>query len=126
MAKLMVTPDPFVAALLDALGLPKRTRSFELRCAVGEAVTVKCEYYPDADTAAGFDLQPLLAEYQLIEKVGSAPLGSCLVGERGPELFVPNTGDTEPLGTSRVVPATVVVLAVPMLLYAWFSWFSGL
>lgn len=67
MAKLMVTPDPFVAALLDALGLPKRTRSFELRCAAGEAVTVKCEYYPDADTASGFDPQPLLAEYRLVQ-----------------------------------------------------------
>ncbi|WP_420996340.1 hypothetical protein ACKI2N_012805 [Cupriavidus sp. 30B13] len=28
---------------------------FELRCVAGEAVTVKCEYYPDADTAAGFE-----------------------------------------------------------------------
>lgn len=67
MAKLMMAPGPFARALMNALGLPKRTRSFELRCAVDEAVTVKCEYYPDADTAAGFDPHPLLAEYRLVQ-----------------------------------------------------------
>lgn len=65
MAKLMGPNDPFIRALMDALGLPPHTRSFELRSAVGEAVTVRCEYFPSADTVVAFDPQPLLAKYQL-------------------------------------------------------------
>lgn len=72
MAKLMTAPGPFVLGLVAALGLPKRTTWFELRCAPGEAVTVKCEYYPDESTAAGFDPQPLLAEYRLVSKADGA------------------------------------------------------
>ncbi|MGK5014988.1 hypothetical protein [Janthinobacterium sp. HLS12-2] len=50
--------------LIALLGLPKHCVSFELRCAVGEIVTVKCEYYPeDAD---GVDT--VLAEYELVPR----------------------------------------------------------
>lgn len=65
-SSVMTNLDPFVARLVKALGLPERTKSFELRCGVNEVVSVKCEYYPEANTAAGFDAQPLLAEYRLI------------------------------------------------------------
>ena len=56
--------------LIALLGLPKHCVSFELRCAVGEIVTVKCEYHPeDAD---GVDT--VLAEYELVHrtKLGDA------------------------------------------------------
>lgn len=36
-----------VRALLEALGLPRRTKWFELRVAIDEAVTVRCEYLPE-------------------------------------------------------------------------------
>ena len=50
--------------LIALLGLPKHCVSFELRCAVGEIVTVNCEYHPeDAD---GVDL--VLAEYELVPR----------------------------------------------------------
>lgn len=48
--------------LIALLGLPKHCVSFELRCAAGELVTVKCEYCPEE--AKGFDL--VLAEYELM------------------------------------------------------------
>lgn len=50
--------------LIALLGLPKHCVSFELRCAVGEIVTVKCEYHPEE--AKGFDL--VLAEYELVPR----------------------------------------------------------
>lgn len=54
------------AQLCNALGLPKNTRWFELRVGVDELVTIKCEYLPeDLDGAL---LEPILAEYQLVEK----------------------------------------------------------
>lgn len=58
--------NPFVLALMDALGLPKHTSSFVLRCAVGQPVTVQCTYLPQADGVEGFDARPLLAEYKLV------------------------------------------------------------
>ena len=54
--------------LVALLGLPKHCVSFELRCAVGEIVTVKCEYHPEE--AKGFDL--VLAEYELVPRATSA------------------------------------------------------
>ena len=50
-------------ALIAALGLPKRTVWFELRCAVNESVTAKCEFYPDDG-----DLLAELAEYRLVRR----------------------------------------------------------
>lgn len=64
--KLMSQHDPFVKDLMEALGLPHATVSFDVRCAVGEAVTVRCTYHPRADDGAGFDPRPLLQTYQLV------------------------------------------------------------
>ncbi|MGK5053599.1 hypothetical protein [Janthinobacterium sp. RB2P8] len=50
--------------LIALLGLPKHCVSFELRCAAGELVTVKCEFYPEE--AEGIDL--VLAEYELVPR----------------------------------------------------------
>lgn len=58
--------NPFVLALMDALGLPPTTQWFELRCARDEAVVVRCAYLPHADGAEGFDARPLLADYRLV------------------------------------------------------------
>jgi hypothetical protein len=56
--------------LCDALGLPKLTRGFTLRCYVGEPVTVECEYYPASD------FQLALARYRLIAVGGDLPTPS--------------------------------------------------
>lgn len=53
--------------LIDALGLPKNTVSFELRCAVNEAVTVRCEYFPEGEEA----IDTLINDYQLIAVGGT-------------------------------------------------------
>lgn len=71
-SKVMACYDPFVAQLTKALGLPKHVRWFELRAAVDEAVTVRCEYFPDANNAEGFDPIPLLSEYRLTACGGRA------------------------------------------------------
>ncbi|CAG2152638.1 hypothetical protein LMG19282_04241 [Cupriavidus campinensis] len=72
---ILANGNPFVLALRDALGLPKETIAFELRCALDEAVTVKCTYHPRADDAAGFDPRPLVRTYQLV------PTGGTVRGE---------------------------------------------
>lgn len=58
--------NPFVLGLQDALGLPRETVWFELRCAVDEVVTVQCGFHPQADGVAGWDPKPLLANYRLV------------------------------------------------------------
>ena len=63
---MMSSGHPFVLALMDALGLPKETMSFELRCKVGEPVTVSCTYLPRAGCTDGFDPKPQLAQYKLV------------------------------------------------------------
>lgn len=50
--------------LIALLGLPKHCISFELRCAVGEIVTVKCEFHPE--DAESFEL--VLAGYELVPR----------------------------------------------------------
>lgn len=52
-------------ALCEALGLPKYTRSFTLRCEVGQIVTAECEYHPDIDTAT---LETCIAKFELHRK----------------------------------------------------------
>jgi len=52
--------------LCKALGLPKYTRSFTLRCDVNEPVTVECEYYPEGS------LETALAEFELVRKEARA------------------------------------------------------
>lgn len=51
-------------AMVKALGLPARTVWFELRCAVDEAVTVKCEYLP----SDGNSLVVSFVEYELTRR----------------------------------------------------------
>jgi hypothetical protein len=53
--------------LCAALGLPKQTRGFTLRCYTGEPVTIECEYYPNGD------FQLALAQYRLIAVDGNIP-----------------------------------------------------
>jgi len=52
--------------LTKALNLPPNTKSFELRCAMNEIVTVKCEYFPDQDSVVG--MIPVIKEYHLVDK----------------------------------------------------------
>jgi hypothetical protein len=54
--------------LVEALGLPKNTSGFTLRCYAGEAVSVVCEYWPED---AG--LAKALAQYNLVATGGTIP-----------------------------------------------------
>jgi len=63
MNKVMVGHD-IGHQLISLLGLPKNVISFELRAAVNEVVTVKCEYYPDH--SLGFEA--VFAEYELVRR----------------------------------------------------------
>jgi hypothetical protein len=58
----MIASQQISKELCDALGLPKYTRGFTLRCYTGELVTVECEYYPDGS------FQPALARYHLLAR----------------------------------------------------------
>ncbi|MEN7529325.1 hypothetical protein [Cupriavidus sp. DL-D2] len=80
--------NPFVLALMDALGLPKNTVSFEMRCALDEVVTVRCAYHPQADAAEGFDARPLLANYKLV------PAGAATAGDPAEAFADDTTGAT--------------------------------
>jgi hypothetical protein len=63
----MIAGHQISKELCDALGLPKLTRGFTLRCYTGELVSVECEYYPDSS------FQLALAQYHLVPRDG-APL----------------------------------------------------
>lgn len=89
---ILANGNPFVLALMDALGLPKNTKSFELRCALDEVVTVRCTYMPRADGVEGFDARPLVAEYKLV------PASAVTAGDPA-EAFV----DEDPGGAVTVV-----------------------
>jgi len=52
--------------LIAALGLPKHTCAFTLRCAVDEIVSVECEYYPEMK--GGHTLDIVLSRYELVER----------------------------------------------------------
>lgn len=54
--------------LTSLLGLPRNCTSFELRCAVGEIVSVRCEYIP-VDTTG---IDRVLAEYELVPRATPA------------------------------------------------------
>lgn len=64
MAKILMGHE-IGAPLIKALGLPGNCTSFELRCAVGEPVSVRCEYYPSGSAA---EIVAALAEYQLVKR----------------------------------------------------------
>lgn len=53
--------------LCKALGLPKNTIGFTLRCRAGELVSVECEYLPEGSFDSAF------AQFELVRKVESAP-----------------------------------------------------
>lgn len=107
----MTAPGPFALALMKALGLPAGTTSFELRCAAGEAVTVKCQYHPDANTAAGFDPQRLLAEYQLIERRARPAIPQPQPFSRSGGLGATNQGWLLTAAIVFAVPALVLLCA---------------
>ena len=50
--------------LVKALNLPKHCKAFELRCALNEIVTVKCEYFPEIDGV--LSMIPVIKEYRLV------------------------------------------------------------
>lgn len=56
----------FGGMLAKALGLPSNTKSFELRCAMNELVTVKCEFYPEIESL--IKTIPVIKEYKLVDK----------------------------------------------------------
>lgn len=53
--------------LCDALGLPKQTIGFTLRCYSQEIVTVECEYYPEGEL-----ITRALAQYSLVRLADEA------------------------------------------------------
>ena len=53
------------AALVTALGLPKRTISLELSMKAGDPLRVRCEYLPDNITRS--NAERLIAEFEQIE-----------------------------------------------------------
>lgn len=67
----MIVGQQISKELQDALGLPKHTLGFTLRCYSDEIVTVECEYYPDGS------FQSALAHYNLVP---------CAVDQQAPRL----------------------------------------
>lgn len=65
--------------LIALLGLPKHCTSFELRCAVDEIVTVKCEYHPEESDG----IDKVLAEYELVPRAKPAAAPSHRADEIG-------------------------------------------
>ena len=57
-----IRPDDedFGKKMIRFLGLPERTIGFELRCYVNEAVTVKCEWYPEPNSE-----EPMAGQFRL-------------------------------------------------------------
>lgn len=49
--------------LLEILGLPERTVSFEIRFAYDEVVTVRCEFYPDVPDSE--DIATVFRNYRI-------------------------------------------------------------
>lgn len=78
MNKLM-TVNTLGPHLIALLGLPPHVKWLELRCAVGELVTVKCEYYPEI--GASFDTA--ITEYEVVPRTSdSAPAHDSITGGR--------------------------------------------
>jgi hypothetical protein len=66
----VITAQSIGPDLIHALGLPKRTVGFTLRCYVGEMVKVECEYYPED----GQGLVKALSSYEVYRRaVPSSP-----------------------------------------------------
>ena len=58
-------------ALIEALGLPKKTSWVELRVAANEPVTVRCGYWPDALTVEA--VEELCTELKVLHLKEVAP-----------------------------------------------------
>lgn len=70
-----ITDHPtFAQRIVKALGLPERTINFSLHFPLNDAVTVKCEYYPDAYVMDdNGDLVKLFKEFRLEEITEDKP-----------------------------------------------------
>ena len=84
----LMTVQTLGPQLIALLGLPKHCVSFELRCAAGELVTVKCEFYPEE--AEGFDL--VLAEYELVPRETPSAVASCTADDLSVSAWARETG----------------------------------
>jgi len=56
----------FAKKMMKVLGLPRYTKSFELRVAVNEVVSCKCEFFCNINVG---DIETIFVEYDLIKKV---------------------------------------------------------
>ena len=54
----------FGEKLINIFGLPKYTKGFELRCYVDEAVTIRCEYYPELNEG----VETVFEDFELVKK----------------------------------------------------------
>lgn len=64
-----IMPHEIGKDLIQALGLPRKTREFTLHVRAGEMVRVECEYYPEDGKA----LTTALAQYGLVPRRPVAP-----------------------------------------------------
>lgn len=67
MSRVIQGPE-FFTKMKDALGLPKSTHRFEIHCGVDEAITVKCEYFPEIDESGKTSILTTLQDYGLFVK----------------------------------------------------------
>jgi hypothetical protein len=64
---LITSENELVCKLCKILGLPKYTKEFTLRCAVGGIVTIECEYYPSFNIDEHGELITEFKKYKLQE-----------------------------------------------------------
>lgn len=65
MAAMVLLGQGLGPALGDALGLPKGLIWFELRVALDEVVSIKCEYYPHIDKPL---LESVIEDFQVVRR----------------------------------------------------------
>lgn len=71
----IATAQQIGSKLIPLLGLPKYTKTFELRCAADEAVRIFCTYYPEKDGVIK-SVELLSEEYTLVPRrnwIGERP-----------------------------------------------------
>lgn len=64
----LLTAQTLGPELVKLLGIPPHCLSFELRCAVGEIVSVKCEFHPRGDAGMAATIGTVLADYELVRR----------------------------------------------------------